>query len=118
MKLSMRSFFCSQMEWSRKVFGRDPGTYYPGTEEAKLERGPIGPLKHLAKEVQETLDKPNDLVEYADMMHLLFDACRRAGYSYDELVAACHAKLAKNKRRKWPKPTSDEPVEHVHGVND
>lgn len=94
-------FWFAQGEWSQSVFGSD------------RERGPRGPLLHLAKEVQEALANPDDLEEYADLIFLAFDSCRRAGFTYDELVDKCFEKLEKNKKRKWSKPVTDEPVEHV-----
>lgn len=94
-------FWKALEDWSQKTFGSDK------------ERGPIGPLKHLRKEAKEAIAKPNDLEEYADCLFLVFDATRRAGFSYDQLVEACFAKLAENKGRKWQKPTKDGPVEHV-----
>jgi hypothetical protein len=48
-------FAKEQAEWSRATFGSD------------TERGPVGPLKHLAKEVEECLAKPSDRMEYADL---------------------------------------------------
>jgi hypothetical protein len=87
--------------WSEHVFG------------PTSKRGPVGPLKHLAKEVQETLQSPHDIEEYADMMHLVFDACRRAGFKYADLQEACFDKLSKNKDRSWPKAVADEPCEHL-----
>ena len=110
----MRSFWEEQAMWSQKTFGTDQ------------ERGPIGALKHLAKEVQETLECANDpqtprpkyLEEFADCIFLVFDACRRAGFSYDELLLSCWRKLAKNRRRQWQKPAKgDEPVEHVRDAS-
>ncbi len=97
-------FWDQQAEWSQATFGTD------------AERGPTGPLKHLAKEVQECLDKPDDIEEFADLLFLVFDATRRAGFTYDGLVQAAFVKLAKNKQRKWGKASSDEPVEHVRNA--
>ena len=99
--VALTRFWDMLSEWSQATFGTD------------AERGPVGPLKHLAKEVQECLADPSDLEEYADCLFLVFDATRRAGFTFDQLVEAVFAKLAKNKRREWPRPTSDEPVEHV-----
>lgn len=96
----MRAFWAQQAEWSRATFGSD------------MERGPAGALKHLAKEVAEAQKSPDDIMEYVDCLFLTFDASRRAGFSYDELLAAAWRKLEINKARKWSKPTSDEPVEH------
>jgi len=67
--------------WSRKTFGSDQ------------ERGPIGPLKHLAKEANEAIAEPGSLVEYADCLIILFDATRRAGFSCQELVDAAGGTL-------------------------
>lgn len=101
-KRSLRRFWLNQKEWSERVFGASPA------------RGPDGALKHLKREVQEAMKKPKDLIEYADMMHLVFDACRRAGYNYDDLVDACYAKLALNvKGRTWGKPDAEGVCEHV-----
>ena len=87
--------------WSQATFGKDE------------DRGPQGPLKHLKKEADECLENPGDLEEYADLVFLAFDACRRAGFTYWDLEEAIFNKLDKNKKRTWPKPTSDEPVEHI-----
>ncbi len=94
----LRKFWNDQAEWSDSTFGQD---------------GPIGALKHLRQEVDEVLAKPYDLEEYADLVHLVFDPARQAGFSFDQLVAACHSKLQKNKRRKWAKPVSGEPCQHI-----
>jgi dATP/dGTP diphosphohydrolase len=100
----MDAFWAAQSEWSQATFGTDQ------------ERGPIGALKHLAKEVQEALDSEKDgkldLMELVDCLFLTFDSTRRAGFSYDQLLSKAWEKLRINKARKWSKPTSDEPVEH------
>lgn len=88
-------------DWSRETFGSDE------------ERGPIGPVKHLKKECDEVMANPTDREEYADMLILVIDASRRAGIMPMQLLELAEAKVKKNKSRKWPKPTSDEPVEHV-----
>lgn len=94
-------FWDDQAEWSQKQFGSD------------AERGPIGSLRHLAKEVEEAIACPNDLTEYSDLFALTIDATRRAGFSPDQLLNACYAKLAVNKTREWSVPTSDDPVTHI-----
>ena len=98
--VNLQPFWEAQAEWSREVFGSDD------------ERGPIGPLKHLAKEVQEAIQHPDDPMEYVDCLFLLFDAARRAGFVLVDLEHLAWEKLAINKARKWQKPTSDEPIEH------
>lgn len=100
-KRSMRRFFYDAKPWSEKTFG------------LKKPSGPVGSLQHLKREVEEAIKKPKDLMEYADIMHLIFDATWRAGYTYDDLVNACYAKLAINKGRTWGKADAQGVVEHV-----
>ncbi len=90
-----------QAEWSQATFGTD------------AERGPLGALKHLEKEAREAQANPSDITEYADCLLLILDAARRAKIKPLELVKAAQAKLLVNEARIWPKPVSDEPVEHV-----
>jgi NTP pyrophosphatase (non-canonical NTP hydrolase) len=115
---NLGQFWVEHAAWSRETFGQDH------------VRGPVGAMKHLAKEVQEVLAELADwpcgtrdakkekdaklIEEFADCVFLVFDACRRAGFDYQQLVRACFDKLEKNKVREWQKPTAgDEPVEHV-----
>lgn len=96
------TFWPAQAEWSQNTFGADS------------ERGPIGPLKHLAKEAVEAQQVPHDLMEFVDCLFLTFDATRRAGFSFEELRKAAWEKLAINKARKWQAPPKgDEAIEHV-----
>lgn len=99
-----RFFQFYQRDWSEATFGTN------------AQRGPVGPLKHLLKEVNEAIEKPDDIEEYADCVFLIFDACRRAGFSFHQLVHAIRAKLAVNRVRKWPpisEQSATEPAEHV-----
>lgn len=84
--------------WSQETFG---------------DVGPIGPLKHLAKEALEAAAAVDDLSEWADLQFLLWDAQRRAGVSDEELNAAMELKLSVNMARKWPAPKDGEPREHI-----
>lgn len=103
------ALIADQSKWSQATFGTDH------------ERGPIGALKHLAKECGEVIqavqeeDRDEALKELADCLILLLDATRRAGFSFKHhLVHAATSKMAENKTRQWQKPTKgDEPVEHV-----
>ena len=99
--MNMAAFWHDLADWSQATFGDDK------------TRGPVGPLKHLAKEVREALADPTDKMEYVDCLFPVFDAARRAGLTYGELLGLSWKKLAINKARQWPKPSSDEPVEHV-----
>jgi hypothetical protein len=96
----LSGFWKAHSAWSQATFGSDS------------ERGPIGPLKHLAKEAVEAQEKPDDLEEYADCLFLTFDATRRAGFTLEQLTEACFKKLEKNKKRKWGPATKDGAVEH------
>ncbi len=100
-----QDFWNAQSDWSQATFGLDS------------VRGPIGPLKHLAKEAKEASEAPGDIIEYADLLFLVVDATRRAGFTARQLLDACFEKLAVNRQRTWQKPTSpDEAVEHVREV--
>lgn len=86
-------------EWSQEAFGSD------------FERGPIGPLKHLKLEAEEAIQSGAE-EEYADCLLLVFDAARRAGFTYDHLIDVTLEKLRVCKIRTYPKPLTDEPVHH------
>lgn len=102
---TLEEFWRAHSEWSQATFGTD------------AERGPRGPLKHLLKEAQEALDDPGDVIEIIDCLFLVFDAARRAGLAYQMMVDLAFHKLEINKARKWPTPTSDEPVEHDRTID-
>ncbi len=86
-------------EFSEKTFG-------PG-------RRTLGVTKHIEKEIAEVRAKPNDLTEWIDIIILACDGYWRHGGQPEGLLADMMAKLAKNKARKWPAPTSEDvPVEH------
>ncbi|PSC82680.1 DUF550 domain-containing protein [Klebsiella pneumoniae] len=85
-------------EWSQATFGNV---------------GPIGPLKHLAKEAMEAAAEPDDLSEWADMQFLMWDAQRRAGITDAQITQAMIEKLAVNKQREWPAPKDGEPRLHI-----
>jgi NTP pyrophosphatase (non-canonical NTP hydrolase) len=111
-----------QAGWSQKTFGTDQ------------ERGPIGALKHLAKEAVEAEQAWGEYVasggagrvgisaipaagkvkeELADCLLLILDASRRAGLKPLDLIHEAQSKMKINKGRTWPKPETDVPVEHV-----
>lgn len=85
-------------EWSDRQFG---------------DVGPVGPLKHLAKEAIEAAEAPDDISEFADILMLVWDATRRAGFSDEQLAEAVAEKLERNKRRTWGVVTDGEPCHHV-----
>jgi hypothetical protein len=100
----MLAFWHYLAQWSEKTFG------------SRDVRGSTGPLKHLEKEAREAYmetDPQKRRVEIADCLFLVFDAARREGMSYDDLLATVMTKLEVNQSRTWPPASADEPVEHV-----
>lgn len=127
-QLSFETFWHLLWAWSKKTFG------------PRYLRGPVGPIRHLAKEVVEaesaaaemlrTAARTADGVHYrampehpaavsefheevADMLFLVFDAAWRGGMTLVDLKRAVAAKLVKNRSRKWGPPSADQPTEHV-----
>lgn len=117
----------NQAEWSQSTFGNDE------------TRGPIGALRHLAKEAkeaEEACDRLSELIrphtspahgslvkavndvaeEMADCFLLLLDASRRAGLKPLDLVNSAMAKMCVNRNRRYPSPVDGQPCEHVRGV--
>lgn len=102
-------FWSELSKWSQATFGEDS------------VRGPIGPLKHLAKEVKEAIseiEEPSEKsdkrlkMEIVDCLFLTFDAARRAGFTIEELFELAFDKLDINRARTWGAPSADQPVEH------
>lgn len=93
-----------QRAWSERTFGpRD-------------QRGPLGPLAHIRKELNEVEDDPHDLEEWVDVLILAFDGAWRAGHEPAAIIAGVKAKQAKNERRQWPDwrgVPADQAIEHV-----
>lgn len=115
----MQDFWDEQAEWSEATFG------------PTSERGPLGPLKHLKKEVvneaipiaevlKEGVEGEFALMkttarlqeEIVDCLFLTIDAARRSGLQYDQFLSMAFEKLDRNKLRTWVKTNNDEPVEH------
>lgn len=113
----LEDFWHAQSEWSQATFGTDQ------------ERGPLGPLKHLKKEVEEAISEVVSLwdggargaapdlrplrEEITDCLFLVFDAARRAGMTHQDLVESAFRKLEINKGRKWGEAKEGEAVEHL-----
>lgn len=66
----------------------------------------------------ETIAKPHDLIEWADMQFLLWDAQRRAGITDEQITQAMIDKLAVNKARQWPEPMDGEPRMHLRSEDE
>ncbi|ERP95719.1 hypothetical protein Q669_29565 [Labrenzia sp. C1B10] len=88
-------------KWSDATFG------------PRSERGPISSLKHLKKEVDEALNDPHEVEEYADMMFLLLDAAHRAGFDCFDVHGAMVDKLPVLLKRDYPKTAPEEVSEHI-----
>lgn len=72
-----------------------------------------GLTAHIRKELIEIEAKPHDVEEWADVVILALDGAWRAGYSAEEICDALEAKQAKNFKRNYPMPTSEDlPSEH------
>ncbi|WP_375374059.1 DUF550 domain-containing protein [Hafnia paralvei] len=114
-----------------REFGNEPAPAQPvipeQTERERIRRehaewsdatfgnvGPVGPLKHLSKEALEAAADPDDLLEWADMQFLLWDAQRRMGIPDDFITIAMIEKLEINKKRQWPEPKDGEPRLHIN----
>lgn len=115
MSTSDYDFWYERASWSQETFG------------TVNERGPLGPLRHLKKELLEEvlplLDEATgrcregraaELVEeLVDLRFLVDDAMMRQGVPYGYYQELLWAKLKRNRGRVWPKSTSpNEPVEH------
>lgn len=109
--------FCAeQMSWSAKQFG------------SREQRGPIGPIRHLQKEIEKEilplLEKnpgqiPMELFEeLIDCFFLIMDAAWRSGMSPEAFLQCAFFKLRKNKRRKWGAFNATGPTEHIRGEHD
>lgn len=102
MSQSFRELFERAANWSDSAFG--------------ASRSPVGPLKHLAKEVREARRKPDDVMEYADMLLLIMNAAHCNGWDGSMLMEAVGLKLKVNRQRKWGALNSEGISEHVKEV--
>lgn len=92
-------YLCSQKQWSLAAFG-------PGTQTENI-------CAHIEKEVNEIREKPDDLMEWIDVMMLAMDGAWRAGYSPAEIENALIRKHEINKARRWKLGENGQPNEHV-----
>lgn len=97
---TIADYVARQREWSFDIFG--PGARLGGL------------TKHIAKELQEILERPNEVMEWVDVVILALDGAWRAGYTPKQIQDAMERKQQINFKRRWPTPESeDEPVEHI-----
>jgi Protein of unknown function (DUF550) len=88
-------------DWSIRTFG--------GLDEI----GPLGPIRHMAKEVAELEAAPHDIMEYVDVLFLLDDALIRAGFDWATLASKAYDKLGILEQRHYPKTPDGVSSEHV-----
>lgn len=87
-------------DWSQTTFGDGRRTK--------------GLLEHIRRELEEVSAKPDDLVEWVDVVLLAFDGFWRHGGKPEEFLDAVRAKYEVNQARKWPPPApEDQPNHHV-----
>lgn len=87
-------------DWSQTTFGDGRRTK--------------GLLEHIRRELEEVSAKPDDLVEWVDVVLLAFDGYWRHGGKPEEFLDAVRAKYEVNQARKWPPPApEDQPNHHV-----
>jgi hypothetical protein len=94
----LRQYLLRHIKWSRDTFGE-------GALTESL-------LRHIAMELEEIRQRPNDLMEWVDVILLAFDGAWRAGYSPVEIVNAMVKKQAINFDRQWLLSGDDQPYEH------
>lgn len=93
--------WCGHRAWSDATFG------------TPQERGPVGALKHLAKEALEAAEDPTDITEFVDCLFLLWDGVHRAGFTMEQVIAAGFPKLQVLHGRAYDRSTPpDQPAEH------
>lgn len=88
---NIEALIADQAAWSQATFGSDES------------RGPIGTLKHLAKEAveaQEAFGTDTFEEELADCLLLLFDATRRGKSSIYRILIAAEKKMEVLKQRR------------------
>lgn len=88
-----------QIEWSQKTFGHSVRTE--------------GICKHIESELAEIRAKPNDLMEWVDVIILAIDGAWRAGYDAEQILDAMDDKQDINFKREWKVGNDDEPVHHA-----
>lgn len=90
-----------QRAWSEKTFG--PGLRTKGVSD------------HICKELHEISQKPEDLMEWVDVILLALDGAWRAGHDSAAIAAAINYKQGRNESRTWPDWRTADPdkaIEH------
>src|SRR6185369_15581595 len=96
------AYMYRQIAFSYKTFG--PGERTEGV------------VDHIRKELEEVLENPRDISEWADIIILAIDGAWRVGFEPQEIIEAVQNKLIKNEKREWPDWRTAEPgkaIEHI-----
>ena len=99
--MDLVAYIKAQIDFSREAFGPGPRLH--------------GVLDHMAKEMIEVSEHPQDPLEWADLIILAIDGAWRQGITPDDLASALAVKQAMNSRRRWPDwrtAPSDRAIEH------
>lgn len=72
-----------------------------------------GIVNHLKREAGEVAIKPNDLMEYADVLILWCEALTKNGVDVDTLVGVAWIKLDICRRRKWQPMDAEGVFQHA-----
>lgn len=91
-----------QREFSERIFG--PGTRLKGV------------LDHIRKELVEVEEKPDDVMEWIDIVLLALDGAWRSGHSPEKIAFALAEKQTRNEHRQWPDWRTSEPdkaIQHI-----
>lgn len=75
-------------------------------------------IAHMRKEIEEVAKKPDDLMEWIDIINLAIDGALRTGHKPQDITKALTEKLAILKSRDWPDwrtAGENDPIEHVRG---
>jgi hypothetical protein len=96
---SLEAHIDEQRRFSRETFG-------PGGRTAGIS-------DHIRKELLEIEAKPQDLMEWVDVITLAIDGAWRAGWSPRSIVEALAKKLVINKARTWPNWRDANPLKAI-----
>lgn len=106
-RFDILQFIREKNTWSEATFG-------PGKRTA-------GVIAHIRSELTEIEAKPDDVVEWCDVILLALDGAFRAGFTPTQVITALIEKQAKNTRRQWPDWRTKKEGEfssHVKGIED
>lgn len=103
-RFDLECFIKDKWQFSRETFG-------PNYAVARV-------IAHMRKEIEEVAKKPDDLMEWIDIINLALDGALRTGHKPRDITKALTEKLAILKSRDWPDwrtAGENDPIEHVRG---